>query len=112
MPTYTNLTCNQKARLHKVLMRTARMSLNSYCYKKSIDYILWKCNWVDIDKMIKLTSLKFINNMLLTKKPGYLFSQLKLNKRASPDNFVVSEQKSEIFQRSPKILSVLLSWIN
>ena len=49
MPTYTNLNSNQKDRLHKVLMRTARMTLNSYCFKKSIDFILGCCKWVDID---------------------------------------------------------------
>ena len=58
------------------------MTLNSYCFKKSIDYILGKCRWVDINEMIKLSSLKFINTMVLTGKPGYLYSQIKINKRA------------------------------
>ena len=82
MPTYTNLNNNQKNKLHKILMRTARMALNSYCFKKSIDYILGSCNWVDINEMIKLSSLKFINNILITKKPGTFYSKIKVNKRA------------------------------
>ena len=85
MPTYTNLNNNQKDRFHKLLMRTARMTLNSYCFKKSIDYILGSCNWVDINEMIKLSSLKFINNMLVTSKPGTLYSKIKINKRSCAD---------------------------
>ena len=85
MPTYTNLNNNQKDRLHKLLMRTARMTLNSYCFKKSIEYILGSCNWVDINEMIKLSSLKFINNMLVTNKPGTLYSKIKVNKRLCAD---------------------------
>ena len=82
MPTYTSLNKCQKDRLHKVLLRAARMTLNSYCFKKSIDYILGTCKWVDIDEMIKLSSLKFINNMLVAQKPETLFSKIKVNKRS------------------------------
>ena len=85
MPTYTNLNVNQKDRLHKLLMRTARMTMNSYCFKKSIDFILGRCKWVDINEMIKLSSLKFINNMLITQKPGTLYSKIKINKRTCAD---------------------------
>ena len=48
----------------------------------SIDYILGSCDWVDINEMIKSLSLKFINNMLATQKPGTLYSNIKINKRA------------------------------
>ena len=85
MPTYTNLTNNQKQRLHKLIMRTARMTINNYCFKKSTEYILGSCNWVDIGEMIKFSSLKFINNLLVTQKPGFLYSNLKINKRACAD---------------------------
>ena len=81
MPTYTNLNCSQRNRIHKILMRTARMTLNSYCFKNSIDFILGSCNWVDVDEMIKMSTLKFINNMLITQTPGTLYSKLKINKR-------------------------------
>ena len=85
MPTYTNLNINQKSRLHKLLMRTARMTINSYCFKKSIDFILGSCKWEDVNEMIKLSSLKFINNMLITQKPGTLYSNIKTNKRTCAD---------------------------
>ena len=62
-------------------MRTARMTLNSYCFKKSIDFILGSCNWVDVDEMIKMSALKFINNVLVSQTPGTLYSKLKINKR-------------------------------
>ena len=82
MPTYTNLNGSQKGRLHKIVMRAARMTLNSYCFRKSINFILGKCNWLDINKMIKLSSVKFINNVLITQKPWGLYSNIKLNRRA------------------------------
>ena len=71
-----------KDRLHKVLMRAARMTINSYCFKKSIDYILGLCKWHDIDEMIKWCSLKFMNNMLTSQKPKSLFNKIKFSKRA------------------------------
>ena len=83
-------------------MRTARMTLNSYCFKKSIDYILGSCKWVDINEMIKLSSLKFINNMLLTKKPGTLFSKIKVNKRSC------ANISFKIFPKSKPFKSTLL----
>ena len=81
MPTYTNLNKNMRDRLHKVLMRAARMTIDSYCYKKSIGYILGCCKWLDIDEMIKLHSLKFINSLVTTNKPGMLCSKIKFNRR-------------------------------
>ena len=97
MPTYTTLNKSQKDRVHKILMRTARMTLNSYCFKKSIDYILGKCKWVDVDEMIKLSSLKFINNMLVTQKPGTLYSKVKINKRSCADlSFYVFPKSREL----------------
>ena len=32
--------------------------------------------------MVKLSSLKFINNILIMKKPGTFYSKIKVNKRA------------------------------
>ena len=71
------------------------MTINSYCFKKSIDYILGCCNWVDINEMIKMSSLKFINNMLVTQKPGTLYSKIKLNKRTCADLSFYSFPKLE-----------------
>ena len=81
MPTYTNLNNNQKDRIHRLIMRTARMTLNSYCFKKSVDFILGSCNWMDINEMIKLSAVKFINNLLIKQKPEYLYSKLKISRR-------------------------------
>merc|ERR1711954_190233 len=81
MPTYTNLNCHQRERIHKIIMRTARMTLNSYCFKLSIEHILGRCNWVDVDAMIKMSPVKFINSLLITQKPGVLYSNSKLSRR-------------------------------
>ena len=58
------------------------MTLNSYCYKKSIEFILGSCKWLDINEMIKFASIKFINNLVVSKKPGELYSMLKFGKRS------------------------------
>ena len=102
MPTYTNLNINQKDELHKILMRTARMTLNSYCFKQSIESILEKCNWLTINDMIKQCALKFTNNLLLKHKPSFLYSNLKINKRACSNISFVS------FLRSNGLKSTLL----
>ena len=112
MPTYTNFTNQQKDRLHRVLMRTARMTLNSYCFKKSIDYILGCCKWVDIDEMIKSAALKFINNLLLKQKPGELYSKLKVNKRACSHISFTNNLFPKSSWRKPMLLYIGVSYYN
>ena len=72
MPTYTNLNKCQKDKLHKIIMRPGRTTLNSYCFKKSIEYILGQCNWFVINEMIKLSSLKFIHQVITPSNPPTL----------------------------------------
>ena len=50
-------------------MTAARCTVGSYCFKKSNRYILDKCNWLPLEKMITLSSLNFIYNIEKYKKP-------------------------------------------
>ena len=100
MPTYTNLNKCQKDKLHKIIMRMGRMTLNSYCFKKSIEYILGQCNWFDINEMIKLSSLKFIHQVITSANPPTLYSKLKLNKRSCSDISFFRFPKQKAFKNT------------
>ena len=52
-----------------MLMTAARCAVGSYCFKNSNRYILDKCNWLPLEKMITLSSLNFIYNIEKYKKP-------------------------------------------
>ena len=54
LPLYVGLPQTLLNKLHKVIMTTARTAIGSYCYKKSISYILDNC---------KLLSIKDKNNI-------------------------------------------------
>ena len=110
MPTYTNLNKSMKDRLHRVLMRAARMTINAYCFKKSIDYILGQCKWHDIDEMIKMCSLKFMNNMLTSQKPKSLFKKVKFSKRTCSTLSFHSFPKSSM--RKNTLLYTGISYFN
>ena len=48
LPLYLNTTKIQKDRLNKVIMTAARLAIGNYCFKKTSDYILSKCRWMNI----------------------------------------------------------------
>ena len=59
LPLYNNTPGYLKTKLHKIIMKTARSAIGDYCFKKSITYILNKCKLMNIDNMIKYSSLVF-----------------------------------------------------
>ena len=69
LPHYNKLPNHLNNKLHKILMTAARCAVGSYCFKKSNKYILDKCKWLPLEKMITLSSLNFIYNIEKYKKP-------------------------------------------
>ena len=49
-------------------MKSVRTAIGDYCFKKSTNYILQKCKWMNIDDMIMFSGLVSINNLII-KKP-------------------------------------------
>ena len=80
--TYTNLNEKQINKIHKVIMRAARLCLQSYCFKERTNSILDRCHWRDAKETIIIANLKFIHNLIINKKPEYLYNQLKFGRRS------------------------------
>ena len=80
LPLYNNLPLYLRNKLHKILMKSARSAIGNYCYKKSTSYILNKCKWLNINNMIKYSSLVFIHNIIKNKKPKSILGIYKTNR--------------------------------
>ena len=81
-------------------MSAARTSIGSYCLFKSTKYILDKCAFIDVDRLIILSSLQFFFSLTLNNGP-----------RAILDLFRPHNERLDTFVFHPKIMakSALLS---
>ena len=66
-------------KLHKVIMSAARVPIGSYCFRKICDYILNKCKWLCINKMIINSALNITFKSLSNKKPKSIMELYKDN---------------------------------
>ena len=82
LPLYTQANKLMINKLHKVIMTAARCVIGNYCLRKSTIYILEKCGWLNINKMISNASLKFINNIIISKAPKAIYDLFKINRRS------------------------------
>ena len=73
-------------KLHKVIMTAARAAIGNFCFRKSIQYILTKCKWFDIDDLILSSSLNTLHKILTTKKPPGMVSYFRLNNERKVKN--------------------------
>ena len=81
LPLLTNISAYGKAKLHKILMTTARTVIGHYGFKWSCTKILNNCNWPNIDDMIKLSSLKLLHYIITNRSPTNIFNKMKIPKR-------------------------------
>ena len=77
LPLYMHASQNLIAKLHKVITTAARAAIGSYCYKKSVTYMLSKCNWLDIEPMIHNASLNFLHKVLKFREPKAIYNLFK-----------------------------------
>ena len=70
------------AKLHKVLTTSARAAIGHYCLYKSVSYMLDKCKWLPLDKMILNSSLNVLHNVFTNHEPKAILSLFKLNRRS------------------------------
>ena len=68
---------NLISKLHKVVTTAARAVIGSYCYKKSVNYMLSKCQWLDINAMMQNASLNFLHKVLKFKEPKAIYNLFK-----------------------------------
>ena len=57
IPLYTQTINAQINKFHKVIMAAPWASIGSYCFKKSIGYILGKCNLLTAKQLISYSSI-------------------------------------------------------
>ena len=77
IPLYMHANKELLNKLHKVITTAARAAIGNYCYKKSIKYMLNKCNWLDIDTLIQSTSLNLLHKIINTKEPAAIYDMFK-----------------------------------
>ena len=99
LPLYSQANQIMTNKLHKVLMTAARCVIGNYCFKKSINYILSKCNWLNINKMISNASLKLINGIVIDKTPKAIYNLFKINRRAVVDINLKYIPKSKYYEQ-------------
>ena len=66
-------------------MTAARAAIGNYCFKKSKNYILKKCGWLNIDQIILCSSMKTIHNIIKFKTPISIYNMFRINKRSNVD---------------------------
>ena len=64
-------------------MFAARTAMGNYCYKKSITYILKKCNWLTAEQLINVSVLKTIHSVITTGQPKAIFRKFEFNRRST-----------------------------
>ena len=69
LPLYLGMKKELVDKFHKIIMRSARTIIGSYCFKKSKKYILSKCKILPIEEYIVCASLKLIYNIFEDKSP-------------------------------------------
>ena len=81
VPIYSISTQLNIQKLHKIIMTAARAAIGNFCFKKSISYILSKCDWFDISDLIKYSSLNIIHKIQTLKKPQSLVSYFRTSNK-------------------------------
>ena len=77
LPIYSNTCQININKLHKIIMTAARAAIGSFCFKKSVGYILKKCKWFDIGDLITYSSLNIIHKTIKTKIPLNMLSMFR-----------------------------------
>ena len=67
VPIYSMASEDNLKKLHNIIMTAARAAIGSYCFKKSVRYILDKCKWYDIKDLILISSLNTIHKITINK---------------------------------------------
>ena len=89
-PIYSIANKDNLMKLHKIIMTAARVAIGDYCFKKSNDYILNKCKWYDIDKLILISSLNTIHKVITNDTPPSMTKYFKSRERLRKGNTIAT----------------------
>ena len=102
LPIYSLSDKTNIQKLHKILTTAGRTAIGSYCFKKSVSYILSKCKWLDIESMIYYSSINIIHKILIQKTPNSIYNLFRNpnNKRSVSEvtpNYIPTTKKYRKF---------------
>ena len=77
LPVYVGMDKSLYKKLHKVIMRAARVSIGNFCFKKSISYILEKCDMFDSENCGLFSAMKLLYSIRVNNDPKAMISLFK-----------------------------------
>ena len=80
LPLHLNCTNIQIKKLHKIVMRSAKLALGSACFKISNVKILQRCNWLSFLNLLRYSALIFIYKIKKNMTPQCIFEYFTVNK--------------------------------
>ena len=67
IPIYSLCNSQNLNKIHKMITTAARCAIGSFCFRKSIRYMLCKCKWMDVKTFIYYTSVFTIHKIIKNK---------------------------------------------
>jgi len=104
LPLYMQATTGQINKIHRVIMASARTIIGNYCYKKSIKYILGKCNMLDAKNMIAYSSIILLNKILTYKIPPSIYMLYRPSNRGNTDTTTRTKLKPKTKKLSNHVI--------
>ena len=81
LPTYTNLTSIQYAKIYTIMMKTARWTKGEHVQRERNSTVLKTLNWLPLKEMIKVSGIKVMHSIIQTREPKYLHAMLRIPRR-------------------------------
>ena len=85
LPLYKGICQNQIARIHKVVMCSARAAVSNPLNILSNKDLLSKCKWLPIQKLINQSALNMLHKIIINKTPNSLYKLYKIPNRRVVD---------------------------
>ena len=98
LPLYSHASAFLLKKLHNIQMKAARVVIGSYCFKKNTNYILGKCKWVNVRKMITMSAVNNIHKVIFNQAPEPIFSLFKENRRKTSHIYTNYVPQSKVFK--------------
>ena len=100
LPLYKGCNIDLIAKIHKVIICAAKTAIGNPCFKKSNAFMLNKCKWLPINKLIDCAVLNLIHKIIINKTPSVIYNYYKIPNRAVVDittKYIPKQVKTEKF---------------
>ena len=101
IPQYLGETVANKYRIHSTIMKLARWSKQSYCFKVSIHDICHSLNWDTPRQLLLKSSAKLIMNIIEEQKPTQITDLIRFPRTRTMAKITTQyNPKTDIYRRS------------